>query len=263
MSLPPSAGGLSPRAFSAFLTRVADRLQLQPASFERLHGRIRKKVVRRLHGLGLQDFEGYLGWLADHPEEWDVLDELCRVVVSRCCRDAECWRELQDEVVPALAGAALQSGRQELDVWSVGCASGEEAWTCRLMWDLGVAVDFPSLQMTVLATDVDPVLIARAERACYPASSLRELPQLWRAAFAVDGEEHCLRDEFRHGIEFAVQDVRAEMPEGPFDLVLCRNVVFTYFDIRLQRRLSAAMHARLRPNGRIIVGRGESDPLAQ
>ena len=29
---------------------------------------------------------------------------------------------------------------------------------------------------------------------------------------------------------FALHDVRDEPPAGPFDLVLCRNVAFTYFD---------------------------------
>ena len=39
------------------------------------------------------------------------------------------------------------------------------------------------------------------------------------------------------------------MPDGPFDLILCRNLVFTYFDEALQRRISKQLRERLRPGG--------------
>ena len=66
-------------------------------------------------------------------------------------------------------------------------------------------------------------MLRRAEAARYPDSALRELPD--RAAFT-DG---VLDERYRH-VSFARHDVRDEPPAGPFDLVLCRNLVFTYFD---------------------------------
>ena len=109
----------------------------------------------------------------------------------------------------------------------------------------------------MLATDVDPVLLERARRARYPESSLRELPpDLRRRAFAGDR----LKLECRAQVDFAVHDLRAGSPDGPFDLVLCRNLVFTYFDDELQREVGGRLRASLRPGGALVVGAHEKLP---
>jgi chemotaxis protein methyltransferase CheR len=50
------------------------------------------------------------------------------------------------------------------------------------------------------------------------------------------------------------------MPDGPFDLILCRNLVFTYFDEALQRRISEQLRERLRPGGFLVLGVHEALP---
>lgn len=112
-----------------------------------------------------------------------------------------------------------------------------------------------------MATDVDPRAIRRAERGCYSASSLKELPDEWRRrAFVASREGFCLKNEFRSGVTFQVEDIRARMPDGPFDLILCRNLVFTYFDDRLQRETMDRLTDRLVPGGALIIGKLESLP---
>jgi chemotaxis protein methyltransferase CheR len=69
---------------------------------------------------------------------------------------------------------------------------------------------------------------------------------------------HSLRSKIRGRVRFLHQDIRAEMPAGPFDLVLCRNLVFTYFDAELQRELLSRIRARLAPNGLLGIGAHES-----
>ena len=82
--------------------------------------------------------------------------------------------------------------------------------------------------MRVVATDMDATLLTRAERGCYSASSLKELaPDLVSRAFETRDDELCLKPKFRD-VTFLRQDLRTGMPDGPFDLVLCRNVVLTY-----------------------------------
>jgi chemotaxis protein methyltransferase CheR len=50
------------------------------------------------------------------------------------------------------------------------------------------------------------------------------------------------------------------MPGSPFDLILCRNLVFTYFDEALQRRISDQPRERLRPTGFLVLGGHETLP---
>ena len=93
---------------------------------------------------------------------------------------------------------------------------------------------------------------------------MKELPAGWRdAAFVEEGGLYRLRDELRAGVVLACQDIRAAMPPGPFDLILCRNLVYTYFDGETRARLTEALRRRLAPGGVLIVGaREDIDPPA-
>jgi chemotaxis protein methyltransferase CheR len=50
------------------------------------------------------------------------------------------------------------------------------------------------------------------------------------------------------------------MADGPFALILCRNLAFTYFAARLRTRIAGALAARLAPGGVLIVGVDEVPP---
>jgi len=50
------------------------------------------------------------------------------------------------------------------------------------------------------------------------------------------------------------------MPPGVFDLILCRNLAFTYFDEQGQSNALRRLLEHLRPNGALVLGRRESLP---
>ncbi len=112
----------------------------------------------------------------------------------------------------------------------------------------------------ILATDADPRLLTRARRACYPSSSLRELPATWRAAFEPWGEELCMKSAYRAPVRFLEQDIRRDVPDGRFDLILCRNLAFTYFEEQLQAVIARHLAGVLVPGGLLLLGSHESLP---
>ena len=67
-----------------------------------------------------------------------------------------------------------------------------------------------------------------------------------------------IRDEFREPITWLCQDVRKETPGSSFDLVLCRNLVLTYYDDELQREVMEEIASRIRPGGVLVVGKRET-----
>ena len=158
------------------------------------------------------------------------------------------WDELVERVLPQLT---------TLRAWSAGCGAGEEPYTLALAW----RNVHPRAALDILATDVDDVQLERARRASYPPGALRELPSDWRsAAFErITGEDR-LRDAYRTGVRFEHRDVREAAPAGPFDLVLCRNLAFSYFDEPLQLSVAATFASVLRRGGALVVGLGEELP---
>jgi chemotaxis protein methyltransferase CheR len=244
-----------------FLQWALPRLRMRWRGFRRVRGAVCKRIRRRMRELGLDDWPAYRGWLETNPAEWQVLDGLCRITVSRFYRDAAAFDCLGDIVLPELVARAVERGADELRCWSAGCASGEEPYTLAILWELRVRACAPTLRFRVVATDVDEWLLARARAATYLASSLRDLPEAWRdAAFDHDSARYRLLDRFRHAVELRREDLRVQAPAGPFDLVLCRNLVCTYFEPALQREVLQRIVERLEPGGALVVGGHETVP---
>jgi chemotaxis protein methyltransferase CheR len=245
----------------AFLQWALPRLQLRWSGFRKVRRQVCRRLSARLGVLGLKKPKQYRTYLAAHPAEWGALDACCRITISRFHRDRGVWEEMRRDWLPELACAAVAAGRTTLRVWSAGCASGEEPYTAALCWRLDAAPRFPGLTLEIVATDVDAHLLSRARAAHYPAGCLRELPREWRAAAFDPGDGGwVLRREFRTGVVFRRMDVRRRMPAGPFDLIVCRNLAFTYFDEALQSTVAAKLARRLRPGGLLLLGRHERLP---
>jgi chemotaxis protein methyltransferase CheR len=240
----------------AFLQWALPRLGMRWAGFRKVRRQVCRRVARRIAELGLTDHHAYRAHLTAHPEEWEVLRALTPVTISRFGRDRAVFGALAAGVLPTLAAGARAAGRDRVRAWSAACASGEEAYTLALLGtDAG-------LEIEVLATDVHPPVLERARAACYERSSLRELPDRWRERGfdRTSGGALAVRPEHRPRVTVARHDLRDAPPDGPFDLVLCRNAAFTYFGPDAQRAVLANLAAALRPGGALVLGLHEMLP---
>jgi chemotaxis protein methyltransferase CheR len=247
-------------ACAGFLQAALPRLHLRWPGFRKVRRLVCKRLGSRLRQLGLADLASYRAYLDRRPEEWTVLDGYCRIPISRFYRDHDVFERLERNVLPALGADAMAAGRSEIACWSAGCASGEEPYTVSILWHLGPGRRFPALRLRLVATDIEAHLLERARTGCYRTSSLKALPrELWKQAFVEQDGRFCIRDEFR-AVEFLQQDIRQTVPEGEFDLILCRNAALTYFAPALQSAVTERIAERLRPGGALVIGIHESLP---
>lgn len=244
-----------------FLQWVLPQLQMRWPGFRKIRSRVCKRIQRHINSLQLDSVTAYQAYLQAHPAEWRKLDELCQVVISRFYRDKMVFAYLAETVLPQLCQQALQQGRRELSVWCAGCASGEEPYSLVLVWHFCLQQKFPQLALNILATDTKIDLLKRAKEACYPFSSVRNLPSSWReTAFSKSGEEYCLLPEYQQGISFQQHDIRQAVPVHGFDLILCRNLAFTYYEPALQLRVAQQLSEALLPAGVLVLGIHEQLP---
>jgi chemotaxis protein methyltransferase CheR len=245
---------------AAFLAWAVPRMGLRLRGLRNFRRTLHRRLVRRMAALQIPDLDAYRAWLEVHPDEWAVLATLCRITISRFWRDGAVCERIASTLLPEAARAAEAEGR-EVRVWSAGCASGEEPYTVALAWHLRVAPTHAGTRLDLLATDSDEVVLERARRGVYEAGSLRELPEELRAKGLVptDGG-FSVREDLRRGVRFLCQDLRREMPRGPFDLILCRNLAFTYFDEGTQQAIAEGLAERLREGGALVVGTDEGVP---
>lgn len=244
-----------------FLQWALPKLGADWPGFRKVRGQVCKRVARRLKSLGLPGLAAYRGYLEAHVDEWARLDELCWISISHFYRDRAVFDYLQRTLLLQLAEAGRLKGVPQVRAWSAGCGAGEEPYTLNLLWRLSVQRRFPNVELRILATDIDPQQLDRARVGCYSRGSLKELPKEWLGiAFEENDDRYSLRPEYREGIEFLRQDLRRELPDGPFSLIMCRNLAFTYFDQSLQRETAAALRQQLVPGGALVLGGHEALP---
>ncbi len=231
------------------------------AGFRRVRRQVCKRLQKRLVELALPDVDSYRQYLLGHGAEWQRLDFLCRITVSRFYRDKTVLQKLQSDVLPALGQVALAAGEERLRVWSAGCARGEEAYTLLLIWDMALRDDYPELEIDLVGSDIDADLLDRARCGCYEWSSVKALPEKWlNSGFIKQNTEYCLEARLRNKVNFSCQDIRDAAIEGLFHLIFCRNLAFTYFEHKLQVEVLDFLHSKLVDGGALIIGGHESLP---
>ena len=76
-----------------------------------------QNIERRLTQLRLPHLAAYRSYLERNEAEWPVLDELCRVSISRFFRDRAAFEYLELAVLPELSRMIFDLGEKELRIW--------------------------------------------------------------------------------------------------------------------------------------------------
>ncbi len=243
------------------LQRVLPLIGMRWEGFRKVRRQVCGKLRKRMEELGIDNVHGYLEYIEKNRSEYSVIDPLCRVTISRFFRDRGLFTALIDHSLPRLAEKVCSSGNRKFRIWSAGSASGEEAYTLKIIWERIFRERYSGLDIRITGTDADPRMVERAEEGCYGFSSLRELPDdLRELSFDQEGERYLLKRKFREGVEFQVQDIRSENPPGPFQVILCRYLVFTYFNEIIQTEILKRLWGLLPEGGILVTGCHETLP---
>ena len=243
-----------------FLQKVLPELGYRWKGFRKVRKQVCKRIQHRLRELDLSDLSAYGQYLEIHKQEWKKLDLLCNITISRFYRDRVVFDSMNTEVLPLLAENATQNQLKQIRCWSVGSCSAEEAYTMQIIWKLSVLPQHAKeIPLRIIATDRDGSLIERAKKGFYPEGNLKDMPPEWKSLAFVSHESNFqIKDIFKQDVQFLEQDIRKDLPEGEFDLILCRNLVFTYFEDCLQKKVLDRMITKLKPGGFLVVGIHES-----
>jgi chemotaxis protein methyltransferase CheR len=170
-------------------------------------------------------------------------------------RDPAVFDVLRADLVPELA--AKRRAEKTLRIWCAACSSGQEPYSlAMLLFEAG----YGDWKLEILGTDLSSRILDRAAAGRYLQIEVnRGLPApLLVKYFQRAGLEWQLREEIRRVIRFQQFDLRQSMMElGPFDFVLCRNVLI-YFDMPTRKRILAEIHGRLLPEGYLLLGASET-----
>jgi chemotaxis protein methyltransferase CheR len=220
-------------------------------------GLVRARLTKRLWKLGLSDFEAYLNFVEGEPEKQEFAEMIDALTTNKTSflREAAHFDFLRDRVFPSIPGA--------MRIWSAGCSSGEEPYTLAMLCS-EVFPDMAKRDVRILATDISHRVLAHARAGVYPAENMSDVPAAWLQKYWVRKEDTSgpvvfeAERHLRRLVNFAKLNLMDRWPmQGPFDVILCRNVMI-YFDKSTQQQLIERYWGLLRPGGHLLVGHSES-----
>lgn len=214
-----------------------------------------RRLHKRMGEVDIDNYAIYQDYLDVHPDEFDRLFNTFLINVTSFMRDAEAWNALKNEVIPMIL--AEHSLEETIRLWSVGCASGEEAYTAAIILAEVMGTEEFCRRVKIYATDVDQEALTQARHATYPEDKLEVLTPEQRSTFfePVDGG-YIFRRDMRRKIIFGCHDLMQDAPISKIDLLICRNTLM-YFNAETQAKILSRFRFAIRDQGFIFLGKAE------
>lgn len=244
-----------------FLQWALPKLDYRWDGFRKPRSQVLKRIRHRIRELQLPGgYDDYKGFLELHPQEWETLDRLLNVTISKFFRDRKVWDFLRTQILSAL----FQNTSRIVSIWSAGCCNGEEPYSCAMIIEELPMSNPAAEKITVLATDRNPEVLQRAKAGRYPAGALKELTdneidQFFHRIEEQD-DDYQIDRRIKKMVDFERRDIRKSLPPRKFDLVFCRNLVFTYFAKKEQNKFLDRIKPLLNAGGFLVIGSNEELP---
>ncbi|KAB7672930.1 CheR family methyltransferase [Bacillus sp. B1-b2] len=210
------------------------------------------QMKRRLTSLfekrGFHSFKDYFQAINKDKELLDELLDRMTINVSEFYRNYKRWEILENKILPTLI-----KHRTPLKVWSAACSTGEEPYTLSMI----LSNKLRPMDFQILATDLDTKAIEKAKNGTYLERALNEVPLAQKKKyFQSSGSMYKVVDEVKKNVTFKQQNLLSDSFGGPYDLIVCRNVMI-YFTEEAKDILYQKFADALRPGGILFVGSTE------
>ncbi|EHS50813.1 MCP methyltransferase, CheR-type [Rhizobium sp. PDO1-076] len=219
------------------------------------------RLSKHIRNLGLSGFRAYCQLVASQEGAAERREMLSHLTTNftRFFRENHHFEHLRDEVLPGLIARAKAGGR--VRIWSAASSDGQEPYSIALT----VLQAFPNAadyDFKILASDIDPKILAIARQGAYDEQALETVSPAMRKQWFKETEINGRRkfqvdDRLKRIITFNELNLMSQWPfKGNFDVIFCRNVVI-YFDEPTQVKIWGRFAGLLPVGGHLYIGHSE------
>ncbi|WP_123040798.1 CheR family methyltransferase [Cohnella candidum] len=232
--------------FARFIANIKKSTSIDLSQYKENQMRRRLTTLRMKHGY--ETFAEYYAALMMHSKLLDEFLDRMTINVSEFWRNPNRWQLLKQRFLEPLA-----QNQQRLQVWSAACSTGEEPYTLAMLVDSLGALE----RTSIMATDIDELVLAKAKEGLYLERSMRDVPPEYRQRyFEQTGVHFRVADKLKKAVKFQKQNLLLDPFPDRYDLIVCRNVMI-YFTEEAKAGLYRKFAGALKPNGILFVGSTE------
>ncbi|MFY0663645.1 MAG: protein-glutamate O-methyltransferase CheR [Natronospirillum sp.] len=214
-------------------------------------------IRQRMREAGFTGFQRYFEHVSNDSvisSEWYLLVDRLMVQETRFFRDTHAM-----ELVAEHLRAIWQRSNEPLQVWSAGCATGEEAYSLAMIMS-ELARRYPDQRhFSVTGSDISAPAIVKARQGCYTTRKLEPVRAAWQQRyFATEQDSMVVKPELASRVCFTRLNV-TETEQAPLqnmDVIYCQNLLI-YFRRWRRRDIVTQFVDKLRPGGLLVLGPGE------
>lgn len=177
-------------------------------------------------------------------------------------RDYDVFKLFETVLLPKLKEKCRAS--KKLNVWSLGCSTGQEAYSIAMSIDRSNNM-FADWDINILASDLSSLAISKAQHGMYSNFEIQTglNAQTILEYFTLANDNWLVNEKIKKMIEFRKYNMLEEaIVKSKFEVVFCRNVL-RHFTSDLQDELLKRISEKQPQGGYLYLGKGENIPAIE
>lgn len=220
---------------------------------------LRSRIEKRLNALHIKSYYSYYKFVTCSNNREELYSFLDAVTINETSffRNIPQFEMFREKVLPELIERKRKLRDYNLNVWSAGCATGEEPYSIAIV--LAEAMPDAALwNIRITASDLSLRCLEIASNGKYPAEKLKDVPERYAPRFFRQaGDSYEVKDNIKKIILFDYHNLKHENGLANMDIIFCRNVMI-YFDTEEQKKIVARFNRVLNADGYLFLGHAES-----
>ncbi len=215
-----------------------------------------RRIRRRMQIHNMEELRAYLEFIQGREDEARQLADDLLIIVTQFFRDTAAFDLLTSKVIPRLFEG--RGPEHSVRIWSVGCSTGEEAYSLGILLLEEASRRENPPQVQVFGSDLHGAALKKAREGLFPETIQGDLsPTRLQRFFTREANGYQVRKNLRERIVFAPHDLLRDPPFAHIDLISCRNLMI-YLDRNAQRDALTLFHYALNPGGYLMLGTSET-----
>ena len=222
---------------------------------------LESQMSSRMRDQGYEDYNAYFQFIAEESIEakleWSRLIDRIAVKETSFFRHRESIEYVRNYLQQKINNQALHNS---FDIWSMGCATGEEAYSLAMVVNDSFELAALSPYYGITAMDISSSALAAGRKGRYSKRRVEQVKPDEAKRYlqlCTDGSYEVV-NKLRDRVCFTHTNIihARQLPQVQVDVIFCQNLL-VYFRRWLRRDVLNALVERLKPGGLLIVGLGE------
>lgn len=222
---------------------------------------LESQIYARLRDLGQEDYTDYYQFVSadtiDAKLEWSRLIDRIAVKETSFFRHRDSIEYVRNYLQQKINNQALNNS---FDIWSLGCATGEEPYSLAMVVNDCFELASLSPYYGITAMDISTSALASGRKGRYSKRRLEQVTPHEAKRYlqiCADGSYE-VANKLRDRVCFTQANIinARQLPLVQVDVIFCQNLL-VYFRRWLRRDVLNALVERLKPGGLLVVGLGE------